>query len=192
MTRSKLTFITDTFRCNLECGRCTFIKENNERCRNRVCMGYPLCWIHTKRRYGVQSRQSCVHGKGLFATRDIPAESWIAPYGGETISQQCLDYRYPGDMTAPYAVDEGGDSYKDGACNRGIGALSNARFRRDGMVSTPARHNAEIAHRNGQLWLRSTKAIPTDEEIFTYYGDMYRLEDTHVTKRTTRSDNRPC
>ena len=186
-----------TFSCNLYCDRCDHIKSDGIRCKNRVCYGSPTCWIHTRQRYGVKLRPSNIAGagKGLYSTRIFPEDSWICPYVGEPISAACLDIRYPGDTTAPYAVENDGP-YVDSACTRGIGAMANGLFKRDGTSRTPNQHNAEIADNADcpahTKWLKATKNIPADREIYVYYGDAYQLQNNHTTKRTTRAEKRHC
>lgn len=194
---SRLTFETNSFRCNVRCGRCTFVKPNAERCKNRVCIGTPVCWVHTKRLYGVRCAQSNVAaaGKGLFAVTGFGFDDWICPYGGENINQNCLDMRYEEDETATYATRVSANSIIDGACVRGIGAMANGLFRNDGRPRSENSHNAKIVtRRNRGLWLKATRNIPAGREIFAFYGYEYIIQDeyNHVTRRTTRADNRPC
>jgi len=189
---SRLTFSTDTFQCHLRCEQCSHIKADGNRCRNRVCFGHPTCWIHSKQLYGVKTRPSEIHGKGLFTTRPVMMHDWICPYNGELIDLACLDARYPGDMTAPYTTRDG-DDYYDGACRRGIGTMSNGSFTPGGRVRGIGVHNARISMRASGPWLRATKNIPANAEILTYYGREYRLEDNHETiRRSNPADNRPC
>lgn len=193
---SRLTFDNDNFRCKIQCGQCDHIKPDGERCRNRVCIGFPTCWIHSKITYGVKVKDSLEVNseKGLFATRDFETGDWICPYSGELITNQCLEARYPGDRTAPYAVSRASDNlYIDSACVRGIGSMANGRFKRDGFSRNRCLHNAEIVTRRGAgIWLKAIRDIEEGDEIFVYYGDEYRLDLDHNTKRTKKCDTRPC
>lgn len=55
----------------------------------------------------------------------------------------CLDQRYPGDMTAPYAeMDTEDGIVTDCACYRGIGSQANAKFRQNGLVRAARFHSA--------------------------------------------------
>lgn len=191
---SRHTFETDNFRCKLHCDQCTHIKDDGTRCRNRVCIGTPTCWIHNKKKYDVRVRDSTIGNfKGLFAERDFLEGEWICPYIGERITRNCLDQRYPGDITAPYAVKEGGRWVNDSACRRGIGAMANAKFRADGSCRARSQHNAFIDPRpNRGQWLRADVDISEGEEIFVWYGLDYRLDMDHKTYRTTRPETRPC
>lgn len=193
---SRITYTNGTFNCKVACARCNHIKANGALCKNRVCYGIPTCWIHTKQKYSIQKRPSAVHGIGLFATKEIQANTWICPYVGEAITKSCLDRRYPGDTTATYTVSKGGRRcgrrYVDSACRRGIGSLANGKFRADGFSQSGGRHNAELKDRGGGVWLKSTKRILANREIFVFYGDGYRLDNDHTTKRSNVADNRPC
>jgi hypothetical protein len=144
--------------------------------------------------YGVRVRPSTIPntGKGLFATRDFLSNSWICPYLGEVISQQYLDQRYVGDVTAAYAVQDG-VNFIDSACRRGIAAMANGLFRNDGHARSVNQHNAIIEQRPGQgVWLRAPINISDGDEIFVWYGDDYRLEDDHETVKRRGVDTRPC
>lgn len=191
MVARRLTFKTDNFQCHLQCGRCSHIKANGQQCGNRVCFGAPVCWIHNKQRYGVQIKDSGVHGKGLFATRPFLANVPLCPYEGENISTRCLNNRYPGNTTAPYAVTKSRYRVLDSACRRGIGSMANGLFYR-GRPIQRNRHNAVILPLNQTLWIVSTRNITQGEEIFVWYGNDYRLENNHRTYRSQLNDTRPC
>lgn len=189
---SRLTFSTDDFDCHLQCGRCNHLKNDGTRCKNRVCFGFPICWIHTIQVYGVRLRDSTLPdvGKGLFAARDIPSNSWICPYRGERIGRGCLNQRY-GNDTAPYAVTHR-RAFIDSACSRGIAAMANGLFRVDGNSMSVRRHNAIIRVRGNGVWLKSRREIRDGDEIFVWYGDNFILQDSHETKRKRGLDSRPC
>lgn len=189
---SKLTFIAPTFNCKLRCGQCQSRKIDGVRCRNRVCHGFPDCWMHNKKGHNVKTRLSPHHGKGLFATANIARNQWICPYNGEQITKRCLNLRYPGDVTAPYAVTHGGGTY-DGACSRGIGCYANTKTGANGNIASAQSHNAKLGNRRGRgIWLYATRNIPAGQEIFCWYGNGYRFDLQHQTKRSKVLDNRPC
>lgn len=192
MTRLKFNHTPTDLVCNLRCGRCDSVKVNGERCRNRVCFGYPTCWIHTIQTFGVRIRPSPGRGKGLFATKRFASGEWICPYNGEAITRNCVDSRYPGDLTAPYTTRVNNNLYQDAACMRGIGSMANGKFTRGGVSRRVQEHNAVISRRRTGLWLKARRVIHVDREIFVHYGTEYRLERNHKTYRTNRPDNRPC
>lgn len=195
---SKLTFEFDKdgeheFQCTLQCGQCDYVKADGLRCKNRVCIGYPTCWVHNKKSYNVQVRVSPGRGRGLFATSNIPKDSWICPYNGEVISRKCLEARYPGDHTAPYAITIRKDVVLDAACERGVGSMANGLFRENGKVRAVAAHNAIFRNRQDGIWLKSTKNIKNGEEIFAWYSENYNVHEKHATRRKRQQlDTRPC
>lgn len=178
---TRLSFKNDDFICNLECRRCIHIKEDGRRCKNRVCIGSPRCWVHNKQTYGVKTRASTIEngGKGLFATKDFNRGDMICPYNSEKLSRECLEERYPGNTDAPYAITSG-RTILDGACNRGIGA----------MVNTNDNTNGQFIYHDNNIWLVATENIRKGDEIFADYGHFDLSE--HKTYRSSRKDNRPC
>lgn len=199
--QKELSFQVPGWSCPLRCDRCEHVRANGLRCKNRVCYGSPVCWIHNKEKYGIISRQSTIPaaGKGLFATRLFQRNRWVCPYIGESIATECSDQRYPGAMTAPYAAAAPNNVVVDSACRRGIAASANGRFNVNGTVASLSRHNCIIRHRpvgDGipGLWLKTTKRIQPGREIFVWYGaGGYQLDDNHSTRRRESvPDSRPC
>lgn len=206
---SRISFnVTDannSWSCPLHCHQCQYRITINRRCRNRVCFGSPLCWAHNKMVYGVKSKPSTIAGagKGLFSTLGFPRNHWICPMVGESLTGECVDLRYPGDMTAPYAEDAEQLGFVDCACSRGIGSQANAKFHPNGRVRAQRLHNAVTLIRTEfddgrpnpepELWIKSTKQIAPGSEIFLWYGREYRLENNHTTRRRKSvADSRPC
>ncbi len=200
---TELSFQTADWSCPLVCQQCEHTTANGVQCKNRVCFGFPLCWMHNSLRYGVKSKDSTIPnaGKGLFATRKLPKNSWICPYVGESTTMTCINQRYPGDTTASYTEQMPGPQQiaVDAACSRGIGSLANALFNADGSVSSLRRHNCISRYRpvgdgTPGLWLKTTKTIKIGDEIFHWYGDGgYMLQDNHSTRRRAKvPDSRPC
>lgn len=206
---SRITFRVNTgvnsWSCAVACGQCTYVRANGAQCRNRVCHGSPYCWIHNKLAYGLRARPSTIPGagKGLFASRAFVQDDWICPMTCESITQECLENRYPGDTTAPYAEQEDDGNITDCACSRGIGSQANAKFRADGLVRAVRFHNAVAVTRYDDnevsmgIWLQARRAIPQGNEIFLWYGtnegpNAYRLQNNHTTRRRNMMDTRPC
>lgn len=200
---TELSFQTANWSCPLTCDQCTHTKANGVRCKNRVCFGFPVCWMHNAMKYGVKIKNSTIPGagKGLFATRRLSKDSWICPYSGEATTMNCIHQRYPGEMTAAYTEQIPGNPNLafDCACSRGIGSLANAHFNANGKLSALSRHNCFSRYRpvgDGVpgVWLKSTKVIKEGQEIFNWYGDGgYVLQDNHSTSRREKiPDSRPC
>lgn len=205
--RTELYFKSGDWSCPLVCGRCAYIRKNGIRCKNNVCIGSPLCWIHNDTEYGVKATASSIAGagKGLFATRKIPKDTWICPYGGDRTTMDCIHRLYPGEKTAPYAIEVTWPRRQiafDCACHRGIGSLANCLVDPDGNVSPPRLHNCISRYRpigDGVpgIWLKSTKTIQAGKEIFHWYGKgEYSLQNDYSQGRRLqvrdRPDSRPC
>ena len=125
-------------------------------------------------------------GKGLFAMnkQKEPNEiifrqgDTIIPYSGEKkLTNQELSNRY-GDYTAPYGVQYANNNNEDAACKRGVGSLAN---RNVGNLN-----NARLLpnRRNGSIFLRATKNIRNNNEIFVPYGRQYSLNEEGVSNQT--------
>lgn len=193
--KSKLLFENTAFRCHLYCDQCSHIKINGQRCKNRVCFGTPVCWIHSKQLYGVKIKNSTIVGfeKGLFAVRPITTGEWICPMVGEQVSKECLHLRYP-QSSAPYAFKSEQGVIFDSACTRGIGSMANNKFTGNGRIQPQIQDNAMVKFRSdmNSLWLQAIDDIVEGEEIFVSRWDDYVAPSSHITKRAKRVDNRPC
>lgn len=107
------------------------------------------------------------------------------------MTAQCIQKRYPGRMTAPYAIQlpGTGNAFVDCARVRGIGSLANGIFKPDGTVAPLSRHNCKASYRpvgDGipGLWMKTTKKIGKGGELFMFYGEGgYSLESSHSTER---------
>ena len=190
------------YRCNIRCGTCAHFKADGQQCRNRVCLGRPYCYAHSKSRLGIKAASV----KHLFATRDFPPGHFICPYVGERIDDACLQARYPGDVQPPYytpfppGANARGMAGVDSACFRGLASYVRPKFKPDGTPETLRNHNAVIERRldvvNGRrrnvLWLKSTKRIRAGEEIFCYPGPNFRDLHDYTTYRTDKEPNDPC
>ena len=184
----KFTSPTTDFSCNIETKRCEGINKNGLRCKRKVGIGTPLCFSHLEKTKQIKIKKSTLPdaGKGLFAVnkQKEPNEiifrqgDTIIPYAGEkNVTNQELTNRY-GDYTAPYAVQYSDNKNEDAACKRGVGSLAN---RNRGNLN-----NARLYpnRRNGSIFLRATKNIRNNNEIFVPYGRHYRLNEEGVSNQT--------
>lgn len=192
--KSRLLFEDGTFRCHLYCDQCSHVKLNGQRCKNRVCFGTPVCWVHSIQLYGIKIKNSTVPGfeKGLFATRPIPSGVWICPLIGEQLTDQCTKLRYP--SYGPYLIRFQENVIIDSACTRGIGSMANSKFTSNGKSQPRMQHNAVVKkrHDTNSMWLESTQDIAKGEEIFLFRRDHHELRRPYITKRAKRIDTRPC
>ncbi|CAN0346912.1 unnamed protein product, partial [Ectocarpus sp. 6 AP-2014] len=86
--------------------RCRGVTPSKRRCKRRGCIGFSLCAAHNASRYGVECKVSTITNarRGLFATTTLPKDSWICPYIGGNTTMSSIHRLYPGETTAPYAV----------------------------------------------------------------------------------------
>ncbi|CAM9156950.1 unnamed protein product [Ectocarpus sp. 12 AP-2014] len=200
--------------CPLTCGQCTQLKPDGTRCKNRVCFGTPLCWSHNRKKYCVIIRESgeTDAGKGLFTTEARGPDEWVCPYEGEVTNQHCINQWYVGNnTTAPYTeCDYSSRNTQlvdrvcvDSSCERGIGAMANTRViyikdeRTNTKVPTTApesQHNCKTVIRRvaeggdgSTIWLKTTRKVRANRELFVYYGPRYVLQDNHTTMRSAKT-----
>ena len=158
-----------------------------------MCEGTTTCFQHRKRDLGVRVARSLVPGagRGLFATRRLPANTHILTYDGEKISDGQLNTRYGSDDErghAPYAlkVTQPNPQYRgksvDAACQRGLGSLINGS-------RTAAQSNVKYSNRarqDGSIKIYTkTRAIQPGQELFAWYGAGYWQSAAH-SRHSTR------
>eukprot|EP01041_Mallomonas_annulata_P006400 gene6400-12940_t len=116
-----------------------------------------------------------VSGKGLFAidTKKAPNEvifkknSKIIEYKGNLITDEDKNDRYL-DNTAPYTVQIKRDLNVDCGCKRGVGALANTR---------PHFNNSTLSVFRNKAFIKATRNIKNNEEIYLAYGRSYKQRD---------------
>lgn len=178
------------FKGALECKQCAYTKADGARCKRRTCKALPYCYQHSSSALGVKIAQSGIPGagSGLYATKEFRGSNadkkWIAPLDGQHLTHQQVDQRYTAHATAPYTVEYGGMNY-DGALKRYIGHYSNSMFSANNY-SKLSGTNAVIGLHNHVPWLKAQigKTIKPGREIFTYYGNQFKLEN-HLFKSRT-------
>ena len=155
MPKSKFYVYTGQGRCDvcpIASLQCSKIKDDGQRCRNKVVMTNPYCWIHSLELFGVQVKESRAFPgqKGLFAMKanypnnvafrrerstrfgTTPGDI-ICPYYGE------IEDANPLNINQPYAVKLEGDKVVNADCYRSLGSNANS------AAGTRFRQNAEIA-----------------------------------------------
>lgn len=162
------------FECQLTCATCSATTKSGLKCKNRVCIGLPDCWLHTYANKYLRAKESNIPGagKGLFAlskTEDgilFRKGQIVCAYSGQRISRQELDRRYD-DFTAPYGLcGHGNKNCEDAACERGLGSLANGTL-------DYRQANIEYRVRKGKLCLIATKNIMNGHELLADYGREY-------------------
>ena len=185
--------------CKLTSNRCSFTKEDGDRCKNRVLLTQPYCWIHSYELFGVRVKPSLVipGQKGLFAARAnhpnnvaFKKGEFICPYYGNIESADNEFESKPYTMALKNGYEVNADCYRSLASN----ANSNAGIkpRKDfnatlvDKSSNPAnlpglRNQEDIdlghlsapapgQHEYNWAGLRASKTIKVGEEILVFYG----------------------
>jgi len=175
-----------SFSCKLESNRCAFTLANGNRCKKKVIIGEPYCYIHYLYKHHLKIGPSNISGagKGLFAIDKSQPQNAIifkknqriTEYKGEILTRNELEDRY-GNKTAPYGLAINHNAYEDCACRRRIGSLSNTgNKKRD--------NNAQFYLYRGRPYIKAIKNIYNGEEILTNYGDSYKFnEDTEFSTK---------
>lgn len=154
-----------------------------------VCIGLPYCWQHSEIKLRLRIADSTIPnaGKGLFAHDPSAAKGKpvfrkgdiIVSYTGEKVSRKDFNRRYPGDITAAYALAHRNGTGIDSACKRGIASLANA--------GTQKTANSQYALLDGKYYVECTRDIRHGQEILVDYGSDYRFHDTiHTTRYSVK------
>src|SRR6185369_6914044 len=106
----------------------------------------------------VLAKNSPIHGQGLFARSEIPANTQIIEYVGERISKrQSLERCEAGDDYV-FALD--GDTDLDGNVEWNL-----ARF-----INHSCEPNSDARPMEGRIWIVARRTILSGEEITFNYG----------------------
>ena len=121
----------------------------------------------------IQVRQSGIHGKGVFALQDIPADTRIIEYTGEIVTWQEAQDRHPHDPADPnhtfyFHVDE--DRVIDGK----VGGNSSR------WINHSCDGNCESDEEDGRVYIKSRRSIAAGEELNYDYGLI--LEERYTKK----------
>lgn len=121
-------------------------------------------------------RSSGIHGRGVFATRDIPADTKIIEYLGEKIDKEESDIRGWAQMdrhnetgeAAVYIFTLDDDWDIDGNVPENAARL----------INHGCDVNCEAYIEDGSIWIWAIRDIPKDEELLFNYGfDLDNWED---------------
>lgn len=174
------------FKCSIAKYQCEHMIFS-VRCKRQQYIGFSLCYQHlaSDAHVKIAFATNPEHGKGLFATNGtsnndvvFKKDERIIQYNGEVLNKEELDERYGGDAkdTAPYGYHVNKDKFIDSACLRSAGSLANHKPLREA--------NAKLYFYTGDknVYIRATKEIRNNEEIFVNYGRYYKFLDNHETK----------
>ena len=181
--------------CQLSSNRCSYIKDDGNRCKNQVVMTNPFCWIHSLELFGVRVKESTKFPdqKGLFAERNFSKGEVICPYYGQI-------ERDPGDnRNEPYAIRINKEYLVNADCYRSLGANANSNYPRVDNAELVKRHQdpqtlfgprlnepelenlvAQTGQRQTFMAIKAKANIRAGQEIFVDYFTGYAFEDDHI------------
>ena len=179
------------FTCKLRRAKCCALKKNGTPCSRRVVQGIFVCFQHVTKIFRIRIDQSGIvfnnkRMQGLFACDPTRSKNSIlfrkgdeiCPYFGEILTKTQLDNRYPGDVTAPYALRINNNKFIDSACFMSIGAKGNKP-----PTGRSAMANASLLEVTGNTDIGrivAKKNIRNGSEIFLSYGRTYKFSNSGI------------
>jgi SET domain-containing protein len=121
----------------------------------------------------LQVRRSGIHGKGVYAVRDIAAGDTLIEYVGEIITWEEAQARHPHDLANPnhtfyFHIDE----------SRVIDALYGGNSSR--WINHACAPNCEADEQHGRIFIKALRDIAAGEELNYDYG---LIIDERYTKK---------
>jgi SET domain-containing protein len=166
--------------------QCVELKADGSRCKNKICIGCPFCYVHLLYNRHLRIKQSTLPraGKGLFALNPkLPAdavifqrEQTVVSYFGEILDIDEKEQRYE-TKTAPYSVGYSNDEVVDSALVRGVASNANTNVGNQNTYISIDRHNHTVN-------IKASKPIKNGQEIFIPYGKNYKLNERGVQHST--------
>ncbi len=124
----------------------------------------------------IETRDSGIHGRGVYAARTIRNGTWIMEYTGERISHEEADRRYDDDAmdrhhTFLFTVDEH-------TCIDASHGGSDARY-----INHSCEPNCEAVQAEGEIWIVAVRTIRPGEELTYDYGYPIEAESVDEARR---------
>jgi len=125
-------------------------------------------------------RTSRKHGLGAFATRSIPAGTRLCEYGGERLTPEEADRRYPESSAEPYhtflfAIDD--DVVIDAAVDDYVAK----------WINHSCDPNCDAVVEDGRIWIDTIRDVRAGEELAYDYA--FELDEPHTAAAKRRY---PC
>ena len=160
-----------------ECVRCSAATKQGRgpRCKKTTCIYSEFCPSHTKVLFDLALKPSGIPGagKGLFTTVEIPKNRNISRYTGKIKTTAAYNANPSG-----YAVSISKGRVIDAASTQSaLGRYANDCRRANRSAGQCAGPNARlvVSYKGGEpiIWLRATKKINANSEVFISYGAEY-------------------
>jgi SET domain-containing protein len=128
----------------------------------------------------VKRKNSSIHHKGVFATKDIPKGTYVIEYVGEKITKEESDRR------ADETLQESHDNVKKGAVyifelDKKYDLDGDVSYNLAKYINHSCEPNCESQNIDGHIWIIASRDIKKGEEITYDYG--YDIDDY---------ENHPC
>lgn len=121
-------------------------------------------------------RGSKIHGRGLFATKDIPAGTRVIEYVGEKITKAESDRRGWAQLDKAKATGEAGVYIF--TLNKRHDIDGDVPWNAARLINHSCETNCESEIIRGKIWILATREIKKDEELYFNYGfDLENFED---------------
>lgn len=114
-------------------------------------------------------RNSIIHGKGIFAKKDIPKKTKIIEYIGEKVSKSEAEKRAAELEELAKSNPSLGTVYLFDL-NKRYDIDGNVEYNTARLINHSCNPNCETINEDGQIWIYSTKEIKKGEELTYNYG----------------------
>ncbi|MCF7910170.1 SET domain-containing protein-lysine N-methyltransferase [Candidatus Pacearchaeota archaeon] len=121
----------------------------------------------------VEVKISKIHGKGLFAIKDIPKDTEIIQYGGEKISKKEAEKRIYKKYNEAEKDSSKGENYIFDL-NKKSDIDGDFEWNIAKFINHSCNTNTDLIDIDGEIWFVATREIKKGEEITTNY--QYGLE----------------
>jgi len=129
----------------------------------------------------IKVRDSKIHGRGIFAIKDIPKKTKIVEYKGKKITKKQADKIYEKSVESAEKNNNSITTYLF-ELNKKYDLDGNIKDNIAKYINHSCNPNCEVVNEDDHIWIYSIKDIKKDEEISFDYG--FPLEDykDHVCK----------
>ena len=173
---NEIKFLKYQGQTKLQSMRCTSRTQNGERCKNRTRKSRK-CWIHLGKEDNLRIKPSTISnaGLGLFTyKKPFQRGQEIGKYFGRNTTKRELDWMYPGDQQAIYAICEN-DNDNARCINANHSTDTPLRYIND--KRNRRRNNVKFIRRNAtnqyEPYAKTKKRVQPGRELFVSYGPTY-------------------